>query len=88
MIASIPDICPLSYLWFQRRIFLKFSSRKSIFSLCDLNHLNKCKEGHIRTIHPTSSLRGDSFEAIVDDTQLMITIAHIESLHQVSQKVG
>ena len=30
--APIPDLCPLSYLWFQRRIVLQFSFRKSILA--------------------------------------------------------
>ena len=30
-------ISSLYALWFQTRIFLKFSSQKSIFSLCDLD---------------------------------------------------
>ena len=57
--------------WLQRRRFLKFSSWKSIFSLCDLVMLwtrtiwTIFKEGHIRIIptkfgqNPASSLGGD-----------------------------
>ena len=65
----IYQISKLYALWFQRRRFLKFSSWKSIFSLCDLDMQwsetiwTIFKEGYIRIIptkfgqNPASSLR-------------------------------
>ena len=53
-------------MWILTRRRLKFSSRKSIFSLCDLDmQQTETKEGHIRIIpakvgkYPDSSLGGD-----------------------------
>ena len=74
-----------------KKIFQKKkSSRKSIFSLCDLDMqwtgtiCTIIKEGHIRVIpakfgsNPASSYiyKEMSFKAIVNDAHSMITIAH------------
>ena len=73
------QISQLYALWFQRR-FLKFSSWKSIFSLCDLDMQWTGTRGHIRIIptkfgqNPASSplkqlLTTEDRQGITDDTR-------------------